>query len=446
MEWLFLLVSLAGAGLTYNAYRPTYAPARGAFISFVVGCPTIELALHAIVLQSVVALGFIWAGTLQTWPGLVALGIALVSSAVLGYGYWRGLGTEAIVEHALQKHLGTHYRQGILRESAATFEPGWKWHQIVSPFPIRPQEVERIRNIIFARAGSRNLQLDVYRHRSHPANRPTLLQIHGGAWVFGSKNEQGRLLMHHLAAHHWVCVSASYRLSPRATFPDHLLDVKRAIRWIREHGEDYGCDPDFLVVTGGSAGGHLAALVALTANDPEYQPAFEPIDTSVQCCVPFYGVYDFTDRHGVWPHPGLQQLLERQVMKVSIDDAPEAWERASPIARISSAAPPFFVIHGDLDSVVPVAAARRFCEALHRNARIPPVYAELPGAQHAFELFPSPRSYAVVRGVECFLSYQYSQYLRQRRRLSADCQEEVTNDVSAAPQTVPARRRSRASA
>ena len=141
MEWLFLLVSLAGAGLTYNAYRPTYAPARGAFISFVVGCPTIELALHAIVLQSVVALGFIWAGTLQTWPGLVALGIALVSSAVLGYGYWRGLGTEAIVEHALQKHLGTHYRQGILRESAATFEPGWKWHQIVSPFPIRPQEV-----------------------------------------------------------------------------------------------------------------------------------------------------------------------------------------------------------------------------------------------------------------------------------------------------------------
>src|SRR5438093_55527 len=113
------------------------------------------------------------------------------------------------------------------------------------------------------------------------------------AWILGSKNEQGIPLMRHLASRGWVCVSANYRLSPRATFPDHLIDCKRAVQWIREHGAGYGANPDFLVVTGGSAGGHLAALVALTANDPEYQPGFESADTSVSGCVAFYGVHDF---------------------------------------------------------------------------------------------------------------------------------------------------------
>ena len=96
----------------------------------------------------------------------------------------------------------------------------------------------------------------------------------------------GLPLMYHLAARGWVCVAANYRLSPRATFPDHLIDVKRALAWIKRHGAEYGADPDFVVVTGGSAGGHLAALVALTANDPEYQPGFEDVDTTVQALRP----------------------------------------------------------------------------------------------------------------------------------------------------------------
>ena len=96
-----------------------------------------------------------------------------------------------------------------------------------------------------------------------------LFQIHGGGWVIGSKNEQALPLMYHLARAGWVCVSVDYRLSPQATFPDHLVDCKRALAWVREHVAEYGGDPDFVVVTGGSAGGHLAALVALTPNDAE---------------------------------------------------------------------------------------------------------------------------------------------------------------------------------
>jgi acetyl esterase/lipase len=242
-----------------------------------------------------------------------------------------------------------------------------------------------------------------------------LLQIHGGAWVLGSKNEQGLPLMHHLAARGWVCVSADYRLSPHATFPEHLIDLKQAVRWIRENGAEYGADPDFIVVTGGSAGGHLAALMALTANDPRFQPGFENVDTSLQGCVAFYGVYDFTNRHGVWPHPGLHELLERQVMKASLQEDPQLYEMASPLSQLSPDDPPFFVIHGALDTMVPVEEARLFCRSFRERVKAPLVYAEIPGAQHAFELFPSLRSIYVIQGVERFLDWLTSQYAASRR-------------------------------
>ena len=80
-----------------------------------------------------------------------------------------------------------------------------------------------------------------------------------------NKHEQALPLMNHLAARGWVCVAANYRLSPRATFPDHLIDLKRALAWIREHIAEFGGDPGFVAATGGSAGGHLSSLLSLTA-------------------------------------------------------------------------------------------------------------------------------------------------------------------------------------
>jgi acetyl esterase/lipase len=221
--------------------------------------------------------------------------------------------------------------------------------------------------------------------------------------------------MQHLAERDWVCISADYRLSPHATFPDHLIDCKRAIQWIREHGAEYGANPDFLVVTGGSAGGHLAALVGLTANQAEYQPGFEHIDTAVQGCVPFYGVYDFTDRHGLWQHEALTELLEKRIMKAARHEAADAYEKASPMSCVHADAPPFFVIHGDLDTLAGVEEARRFVAALRAVSRNPVAYAEIPGAQHAFELFPSLRALLVINGVERFVAYLYSQYLASSR-------------------------------
>ena len=125
-----------------------------------------------------------------------------------------------------------------------------------------------------------------------------LFQVHGGGWTMGKKEGQAEPLMAHLAERGWVCVAANYRLSPRATWPDHLVDVKKALAWTKATIAQYGGDPDFVVITGGSAGGHLSSLAALTPHVSDFQPGFEEADTSVAAAVPFYGIYDFVNRDG----------------------------------------------------------------------------------------------------------------------------------------------------
>jgi acetyl esterase/lipase len=173
-----------------------------------------------------------------------------------------------------------------------------------------------------------------------------------------------------------VCISANYRLRP-ARFPDQLIDVKKVIAWVREHSDEYGVDPDMLIVAGSSAGGHLASLAALTANDPAFQPGFEQADTSVVAAISLYGYYGSIDTKG---------------------------PTSSPLAYVGADAPPFFVAHGDQDTLVLVEDARGFVEQLQRGSSNPVVYAELPGGQHSFDLFHSIRFEIVVDAIEAFAS------------------------------------------
>jgi acetyl esterase/lipase len=249
-----------------------------------------------------------------------------------------------------------------------------------------------------------------------PAGAPVLIQVHGGGWVLGNKEQQGRPIALHMAAHGWVCVLPNYRLSPRNAFPAHLVDLKAVIGWVREHAPDFGGDPSFIAVTGGSAGGHLTALLGLTANDPEYQPGFEDVDTRVDAAVPYYGVYDVTNELGSrYGKQRLRSLMERMVFQTKYADNPASFRRGSPLLRAgdmdAADIPPFFVIHGSHDSLVPVAEGRRFVETLREVSNEPVLYAELPGAQHAFDVFGSVRVAHVLRGVERFLSAMHA---RQR--------------------------------
>jgi acetyl esterase/lipase len=232
----------------------------------------------------------------------------------------------------------------------------------------------------------------------------------GGAWVIGNKQGQAYPLMSHLAERGWVCVAINYRLSPRNRWPAHIVDVKRAIWWVRQHIAGYGGDPDFIAVTGGSAGGHLCSLAALTPGAPEWQPGFEDADTSVAAALPFYGVYDLIDEERLGNH-GLYPLLRRRVFRVSRRDHPEVYEAASPLHRVHPGAPPFFLTHGVNDSLVPVEQGRLFATRLRSMSQAPVVYAELPGAQHAFDVFGSPRAHAAAEAAAAFLGFVYGRYL-----------------------------------
>ncbi len=114
-------------------------------------------------------------------------------------------------------------------------------------------------DIAYGEHGTRN-HLDIWRRPDldRGGKAPVLLQVPGGAWMVGSKRQQAYPLMSHLAELGWVCVAINYRLSPRSTWPDQIVDVKRALAWTKEHIAEYGGDPDWVAITGGSAGGHLS--------------------------------------------------------------------------------------------------------------------------------------------------------------------------------------------
>jgi acetyl esterase/lipase len=417
VSWVFFAAALVGALFTLNALRPPHrfwlVQGPAFFASWLTG----ELAPHHLFWQAAATAAFLWAGAAAGWQGRAALGLVVVSWAGLAWLHVEGRRARTTMEGALREALGDDYRAAIDADLGEPLDEPMPLRQRMMPLPVRDPRVERIGNIPFHEAGGRALRLDVYRSRERPKRCPVLLQIHGGAWMIGRKEDQALPLMTRLAAHGWVCVAASYRLSPKATFPDHLIDVKAAIRWIREHGAEYGADPDFLVISGGSAGGHLSALAALTPNDPEYQPGFEDVDTRVQACVPFYGVYDFTDRRRHWGKSLLLPMLERHIMKRRRAEDGDAFERASPMSRVCADAPPFLVVHGTRDTLVPVDDARIFVELLRAVSKEPVAFAELPGAQHAFELFPSERTAHAIRGVERFLAWVYSRH-RQTRLLA----------------------------
>jgi acetyl esterase/lipase len=417
--FLLLLIGLVGLALTYNAFRPRYAPANVAMFSFFSGWLVAELALHQIVFQGLVVATLVWGGGLAAWPGKLGLALSLLSWFFLWISWRGGDASSAVIATALSEALGDDYEDLLVpaRVGAPVAHP--EWRQLVFPIPVTHPQVERTRDLVYHDDGKLRLKLDIYRERGvavdRNARQPVLLFVHGGGWCIGSKEHQGLPLLQRFAARGWVCVTINYRLSPRATFPDHVVDVKRAIAWVREHAAEYGGDPDFIVVSGGSAGGHLASLAALTAGHEEFQPGFPRADTSVAACVSLYGIYDFTDRHGHWPNPGLEQLLARHVLKVKRKDHEAAFAAASPITYLDDQAPPFLLVHGDRDSLVPVAEGRSFYAALREVSNAPCAYFEIPGAQHAFEVFPSPRTLHVLRGIEQFLDFVHTRYREKAR-------------------------------
>jgi acetyl esterase/lipase len=341
-------------------------------------------------------------GAAGTGLGIVALSLAVVAVLwELRLAWLAHRSTEAI-EDALE---------GIERGEPPRIP---RSHLAVPPLMFVTRGVRRERGRLFAEVDGTRLRLDIYRPPADGADsdgvgdrrpRPAVIQVHGGGWLSGSRYEQGIPLLNHLAALGWVGFNIDYRLSPEATWPDQITDVKRAIAWVRENAGELGIDPEMIAITGGSAGGHLVALAGLTENDPALQPGFERADTSVAAAVPFYGVYDLTDSAGIY-YPHMRSwVFEKVVVKQTFAEAEHVYRDASPYWRVHPAAPPFLVIHGERDTLVPVADARSFVDRL-REATSPEHvrYIELPGAEHAFDLWPSERTAKVAEAIGRFLT------------------------------------------
>jgi acetyl esterase/lipase len=399
----FLTLSLVGLVLTANARWPRPRRSVLAVPSFFLAWPVGELAPQVIVVQALGALVLVLLGALSGVEGWIALGLTLVSWAGLLVLIRQAGRTDDVVAAALAEGLGATTDDATDGAPPAARARSVSLLRLATALPLPDRRIVVERDVRYAEGANRRHLLDVYRPVTPVERAPVLVQVHGGAWIIGNKREQALPLMHHLAANGWVCVAPNYRLSPRATFPEHLVDVKLALRWVREHVAEFGGDPSFVAITGGSAGGHLSSLVALTAGDPEYQPGFEAVDTSVAACVPFYGAYDLLGRYGGRGADGMHGLAERWVVKRKVRDDRATFARASPLDRAGPDAPPFMIVHGTADSLVPVAEGRAFAAALREVSSQPVVYLELPGAEHAFEIFHSMRSEATVRGVHRFL-------------------------------------------
>ena len=404
----YLNRSLIGALNTVNAQHPFARTGRAGVATFFPSWLTTELPLHTIAWQ-VAATGLhVRRGALKRPSGWLGLGISAASWYGL-YEIWRtNVASAAIYEQALIDGLGEEISQVQAPEGPP--QNLRRRRIILGPTDYPKRRWVHEAPLSYGEFGRRN-QLDIWRGPNVNVGdkAPVLLQVHGGAWIIGNKDQQAMPLMERLTEHGWICVSINYRLSPKAKWPAHIVDVKRALAWIKDNIADYGGDPEFVAVTGGSAGGHLCSLTALTANEAEFQPGFEDADTSVACAVPFYGVYDFTNRDGTG-RADMDDMLTRMVMGVSQKDAPDVWDHASTMSWVGHDAPPFMVLHGTNDCLVPVEQARSFVKLLREASSETVVYAELPGAQHAFDVFASPRSLFAVDAVERFLAVMYERH------------------------------------
>ncbi|QUR67250.1 alpha/beta hydrolase [Mycobacterium spongiae] len=394
-----------------NGLRPITRHPFASFLVFWFGWPTSEVPGLYLTASALDALRRGRRGDFAGRKGTAALALTAAAWAILAVIRYRGVTTPGpVLEAGLREQLGPDYAEELpaAPRTATRATRGGQRQLPLRTTVARRRYVEKTHIVAYGPHRRANLA-DIWRRRDLPRDgkAPVLVQVPGGAWVLGWRRPQAYPLMNHLVSRGWVCVSLNYRVSPLHAWPAHIVDVKRALAWVKANIAAYGGDPNFVAISGGSAGGHLSALAALTPDDPKFQPGFEEADTSVMAAVPIYGRYDWfsTEAKGRAEFVG---LLEKLVVKQKFSTHRDVFLDASPIQRVRADAPPFFVLHGHDDSLIPVVEAREFVGELRAVSKAPVAYAELPNAQHAFDIFGSPRAHQTAEAVARFLSWVYA--------------------------------------
>lgn len=253
-------------------------------------------------------------------------------------------------------------------------------------------------------------RLDLYWPSEGAGPFPLIVSIHGGAFLGGDKrDDQVRPMLKGLTRGYAVA-SLNYRLSGEACFPALIHDVKTAIRWLRSHSGDYRLDPARFAAWGGSAGGYLALMVGLTANQPDLADlSLGAPDEScaVQAVVDWYGPTDFLKmdsqltESGLAPRPGEEHSGPRSpeslLLGRTITTAPELVARANPETYIHDSAPPTLIQHGLSDPIVPYQQSVEFATKLRACAGSDQVELDLlPDAGHGGPAFEAPANLARI--------------------------------------------------
>lgn len=256
-------------------------------------------------------------------------------------------------------------------------------------FPVRPvafpRGVKGYRDVTYQQLPGYTPQIvDIY----VPATRgphPLVLYIHGGGWVGGHTRHSGALanfpaVLAALAAEGFTVASLEYRLSGEAKFPAQVQDAKAALRFLAANAAQYRIDPARVGIWGGSAGGHLTALTALTCREASLDPAAAN-DVCATAAVTWYGVFDFAAMAAA--RAGATDGAAERLMGCTGPCTPEQYAPASPVTWIDRNDPPFLLIHGDEDKVVPVAQSH-LAEARLRAAGVPVEAIYIPHVDHSF--------------------------------------------------------------
>ena len=221
----------------------------------------------------------------------------------------------------------------------------------------------------------REEKLDLYAPADASSEEPCpgIVIIHGGGWLGGGRaNTREQNFGTVLARAGYVCASIDYALSrpAKATWPGNVHDCKRAVQFLRRYAGVYGVDPAHIGAIGGSAGGHLAAMLAVTGQDAVLEPAhpYPGVSSRVQAAVNMYGIADLftwqaTDPDGT-PNGTLKYGASEQMLGCTAEGSPDVWRQASPVHHAAPGAAPILILHGDCDTTVGYNQAFEFAHRL----------------------------------------------------------------------------------
>ena len=271
--------------------------------------------------------------------------------------------------------------------------------------PAYPKGTQRLLDLAYVTNGHERQKLDLFIPANVTNPLPVIIWVHGGAWKAGSKENcpATRLLRNGYAV-----ASINYRLSQHATFPAQIEDCKAAVRWLRAHAAEYKLDPNRFAAWGASAGGHLVALLGSTGNNKTFEVGDNlEFSSRVQAVVDFFGPTDLTQMSKYAPTNGPidhdaadspESLLIGGAVQAHKDKA----AKANPIIYVSKDAPPFLILHGDQDNLVPYQQSELLRDALEK-AGVAVTLRIIPGAGHGFT------GQAINRQVDEFLEKHLKQ-------------------------------------